>query len=260
MPITADYPHHADTAEPVTMTAPQIWAVANRVRRQVHADLAERAIDVGAIVDGASGFSINGIAFDAFWDLDHAVANEAGDEVMGTTEYDPADPTSIMVSINGPVLAGRDDLLRSTAAHELGHVVFEAPAWIAKATGQVSVSYCAEGSTMGRLAELPVSRRTNLTAHEIREARANEFMGGFLVPPQLAKVDLLRIAKRSRMKPSPRPSAILQGPAFDAEAIDGSAGEDLLFELAERYRVSEAFIRVRLSRYDLLRTEFSHGR
>jgi hypothetical protein len=260
MPITADYPHSPDTAEPTAMTAPQIWAVANRVRRQIHADVADRAIDLGALIDGASDFGVNGIAFAAFWDLDHAVVNEAGAEVMGTTEYDPADATSIMVSINGPALDGRDDLMRSTVAHELGHVIFEAPAWIARATGQVSAGYCEEGQTCGRLAELPVSRRTNLTAHELREARANEFMGGFLVPPQLAKVDLLRIAKRGRLRPSPRPSAILQGPAFDAEAIDGSAGEDLLFELAERYRVSEAFVRVRLSRYDLLRTEFSHGR
>lgn len=260
MPITAAYPHHTDTAEPRSLTAPQIWAVANHIRQQLHPDLGERAIDVAAIVDGASVFQINGIAFDAFWDLDHGVLNEAGDEVMGTTEYDPADPTSIMVSVNGPVLDGRDDLLRSTLAHELGHVVFEAPAWIAKATGQVSASYCEEGVAMGRLAELPVTRRTNITAHELREARANEFMGGFLVPPQLAKVDLLRIAKRARMRPSARPSTVLQGPAFDADAVDGSAGEDLLFELAERYRVSEAFIRVRLSRYDLLRTEFPHGR
>ena len=50
---------------------------------------------------------------------------------MGVTEYHDATPLHVLVSINGPRLRSLDTLLRSTIAHELGHVVFDAPAWIA---------------------------------------------------------------------------------------------------------------------------------
>ena len=69
---------------------------------------------------------INEVRFEVDWDLEHTVVNHAGKPVMGATEYDKASPDCVMVSVNGPKLRS-DTLLRSTIAHELGHVVFEGP-------------------------------------------------------------------------------------------------------------------------------------
>ena len=64
-----------------------------------------------------------------------------------------------------------------------------------------------------------------------------------------------RQAKRHRFAPSPRPSTVVSGaPAYDAASLDSDAVDELIFALAERYGVSESFLRVRLDRYDLLRT------
>ena len=52
-----------------------------------------------------------------------------------------------------------------------------------------------------------------------------------------------------------RPSSVISGaPAYDGVSLDGDALSDAIFTLAESYGVSESFLRVRLDRYDLLRT------
>jgi hypothetical protein len=87
------------------------------------------------------------------------------------------------------------------------------------------------------------------------EVRANEFMGALLVPPSLVRVDFLRLAKRHRLRPSQKPSQVIRGaPAVDGQMIEAEAVTEMLFGLGELYGVSESFMRVRLSRYDLLRT------
>ena len=85
--------------------------------------------------------------------------------------------------------------------------------------------------------------------------RANEFMGAFLVPAPLIRVDWLRLVKRNRLPLSPKPSQVIIGaPAVDGTAINAEAAMEILYALGELYGVSSDFIRVRLARYDLLRT------
>jgi hypothetical protein len=80
-------------------------------------------------------------------------------------------------------------------------------------------------------------------------------MGALLVPASLLRVDLQRQARRHRLPQSPRPSTIMAGaPAYDGGSLDPDSLEEVTFALAERYGVSESFMRVRLERYDLLRT------
>ena len=43
-------------------------------------------------------------------------------------------------------------------------------------------------------------------------------------------------------------------PAYDGRHLDHDVVEEIIFSLAESYGVSESFMRVRLDRYDLLRT------
>ena len=83
-----------------------------------------------AIEEQGDRFEVNDIRYGVLWDFDHDVRNAQDREVMGVTEYHDATPLHVLVSINGPRLRSLDTLLRSTVAHELGHVVFDAPAWL----------------------------------------------------------------------------------------------------------------------------------
>lgn len=237
-PLTASYRHSTFTAEPEWLSPTEIWAVAHAVRGQMAPPLQRRLAldDIAAAADRAE---VNGASFDVAWDLDHAVVDPAGQPVMGVTEYDRASPECVMVSINGPALSVHENLLRSTIAHELGHVIFDAPAWVTTTpAGSAFLSPDAPGR--GR--------------RDPREMRANEFMGALLVPPSLLRVDLQRQARKARFEPSPHPSRIIRGaPAYDSVAQDADVLAEALFALAELYGVSESFMRVRLARYDLVR-------
>lgn len=239
MPLTASYRHSTFTAEPEQLSTPEIWAVAHAVRGQMVPPL-HRRLALDEIGGAANRAEVNGVSFDIDWDLDHEVLNPAGQPVMGVTEYDRASPECVMVSINGPALNAHENLLRSTIAHELGHVVFDAPAWVT--TTPAGSAFLSPDASSGR------GRR------DPREQRANEFMGALLVPPALLRVDLQRHARKGRFAPSPHPSRIIRGaPAYDSCAQDPDALGEAVFALAELYGVSESFMRVRLARYDLLR-------
>ena len=128
--IRAAYRHSRTTATPARLTAAEVWSVARAVRGQLAADRSARKLDLENVAQRVAELEINDITFDVAWDLEHEVLNAAGKPVMGVTEYDKASPDCVMVSVNGPVLADSETLLRSTIAHELGHVVFDAPGWI----------------------------------------------------------------------------------------------------------------------------------
>lgn len=233
--ITAAYRHSRCTAAPDRLTATEIWAVAHAVRAQLTEDRFERRLALDVTVDRLSRLDVNGLAFDVAWDLDHRVLNPAGKQVLGVTEYDRASPDCVLVSVNGPMLKGQDTLIRSTIAHELGHVVFDAPGWVL--VPPAKPAYSGAGK------------------NDPREVRANEFMGALLVPPALVRIDLQRQVKRHGFAPSVRPSTVVSGAlAYDAACLDSDAVDEVIFGLAERYGVSESLMRVRLNRYDLLRT------
>jgi hypothetical protein len=238
-PITASYRHSRFTATPDRLSPAEVWTVAHAMRSQLAEDRFERRLSLADVAKRLSHFEINGVAFEVAWDLEHRVLNPAGKEVMAVTEYDKASPDCVLVSVNGPMLESSDTLLRSTIAHEIGHLVFDAPGWVlVPPDAPVRSGFAAYGKS-----------------RDPRELRANEFMGALLVPPSLLRVDLQRQAKRHRFGPSPRPSAIIMGaPAYDGSSLDGEAVEEVIFTLAESYLVSESFLRVRLDRYDLLRS------
>lgn len=239
MTIRAAYRHSGTTAVPARLSAAEVWSVARAVRAQLAIERSERKLELGNVAERVVELEINDITFDVAWDLEHEVLNAAGKPVMGVTEYDKASPDCVMVSVNGPMLADTETLLRSTIAHELGHVVFDAPGWIRVPPATPAYSVAPSGN----------NRR------DPRETRANEFMGALLVPPMLVRIDLQRQAKRQRLPASVRPSNIVPGAvAYDALRLDREAVEEVIFELAERYGVSTSFLQVRLDRYDLLRT------
>jgi hypothetical protein len=239
--VIVSYRHSRFTSEPEQLNHQEIWAVARDVRAQLQSDSLSRTLDLSGVEERLGEMNVNGVAFDVSWDLEHEVLNRAGRPVMGVTEYDRNAPDCVLVAINGPRLSDFGYLLRSTIAHELGHVVFDAPRWITLAP-EPTPAFLVTESAMAK-------------KFDPREVRANEFMGGLLAPPALVRVDFQRCARRYRLQHSERPSAVIRGAAaYDGAMQDPDAAQDVVFSLAERYGVSESFMRVRLDRYDLLRT------
>ena len=247
LPIVADYPHASLTGIPEALSNLAIWSVARQVRDQLVDDPLTRHVGLDCVENRVEAMRVNGTEYEVVWDTDHEVLDGAGRPVMGVTEYDPATPGCALVSINGPALRGRDYLLRSTIAHEMGHLVFDAPGWM-KAPSAMRASLLFEGAAMS-------------ARHDVREVRANEFMGGFLVPPALVRVDLARLSRQLRLERSAIGSRVIRGaPALDAWSMDEDVGRELIFTLAERYGVSASFMWVRLNRYDLVRQgQARHG-
>lgn len=240
--IVAGFRHSALTYEPYQLSNREVWTVAHNVRSQLQGEALQRRLDLSSVEEKAARFEVNGIRYGVLWDLDHEVRNAEDREVMGVTEYHDATPLHVLVSINGPRLQESETLLRSTVAHELGHVVFDAPGWLA-VRGEAFVQLASE-ITPGPTAKW-----------DPKELRANEFMGALLVPAHLIRVDWMRLVKRNRFPLSQKPSQVIAGaPAVDGTALDPEAGFELMFALSELYGVSADFIRVRLARYDLLRT------
>jgi IrrE N-terminal-like domain len=238
--VAATYRHAPFSAEPEQLTPEEIWAVARHVRGQLEPDSLTRALDLTGVEERIGRAQINGVEFEVSWDLENEVRNAAGKPVMGVTEYDKSVPDCVMVAINGPKLSGLSYLMRSTIAHELGHVIFDAPRWITLGPAPSPAFLMGESAAAGK--------------YDRREIRANEFMGALLAPPALLRVDLQRCAKRSRLQPSDRASGVIRGAAaYDSYAQEADAVQDIVFGLAELYGVSESFMRVRLDRYELLR-------
>ena len=239
--IVASYRHSPFSAEPEQLNSQEIWAVGRDVRAQLVSDSLTRALDFSGIEEQVAQVNVNGVSFGVAWDLEHEVLNPARKPVMGVTEYDESVPDCVMVAINGPKLSSLDYLLRSTIAHELGHVIFDAPRWIRLGPAPAPAFFGGE--------------QTHAAKYDPREVRANEFMGGLLVPPALVRVDFMRAARRHRLQPSRYPSAMIRGAAaYDNDLQDADAVQEAVFSLAELYGVSQSFMRVRLERYDLLRS------
>lgn len=253
MPVEVSYPHSPLTGAVLPMTRRRVRTVATRVRNQIVEDTLQRRIDPEALADAAQALVVNDFAFAACWDLSNDVHTRSGEQVMGATEWDPAEPESVMVAVNGPLIGDAARVL-STAAHELGHVIFDAPSWIRTGTEPVTASLATLPAAELDLVPEPLSRGDEDDIRRWSEWRADEFMGTLLTPPTLLRVDFLRLAKRHRLPPSPVPSQQLRGaPAFDGHTVEADTAFEILGTLAERYGLTPSFIRVRLDKYDLLR-------
>jgi Zn-dependent peptidase ImmA (M78 family) len=169
--------------------------------------------------------------------MDHPVHDECGEAVFGVCEHDPQEPAAVMISLNAELLGDQPELLRSTAAHELGHAVFDMPAAMAKGTARAFRSRAEV-----RAPEAPI---------DWREWRADEFMGAFLTPRrQLTRAFTREAAAYDlplRWRGGEIPAPWLSANVVGWGVIDGIAGA-----LAEQFGVSESFIGVRLRKYGLV--------
>jgi len=221
--------------------AREIWAVACQLRRAIAGELNGPGISAPELQTFFTELEVNGRRIGISWDFDHAVHDEAGAPVFGVCETDDDAGDTAFVSVNGPLLEGRADLMLSTGAHELGHVVFDVAA--AFAAPQRSQSRY-------RLYTAPTSKPSR--KESFSEWRANEFMGALLAPPFSLHRQLLQRAREEgltlvRGQSAGRPTWPIVSSRNNPETLEG-----VFAALADDFGVSSRFIEVRLNAYGLL--------
>jgi Zn-dependent peptidase ImmA (M78 family) len=238
MPIQVTYPHHPDTGLPKALSPRAIRAVAAQLRAQLPGIAPDRlALSAGDLAGAVGRIEVNGRAVAVVWSLASDLFDDVGIPAYGACQADPDEPGVVRVVINQQMTGDRPDLAASTAAHELGHVVFDVPAML----GQPGRCY-----------------RSATTAAELDrgtqalERRANEFMGALLTPPVRLHTRLLAHARSEGLKLT---RAINAGRAASPvlsrdNPLDAIAG--VIAALAGDFGVSDRFIAVRLEMYGLI--------
>jgi hypothetical protein len=196
------------------------------------------AVELSAVLAISRETEINGRLLAVSWDLGSKLHDEFGAPVLGLCDTDPHEPDWAYLAVDGPSLARRPDLALSTAAHELGHLMFDVPAALARGERRYrAVARSAEAlDRPGRGAE----------------ARANEFMGALLTPPVALHTRLLAHARSeglrlTRGRHQGRPGSPIVAANNAPDILAG-----VVAALAGDFGVSERFIAVRLSRYGLV--------
>ncbi len=239
MTIVVQYPHHAASGAPRPLSAEALWAVAAQVRRQAMAGREGFALGAEALVAAAREVRANGRAVAVAWDLAHPVHDEAGIPVLGVCETDPELPDTALVSVNARMVAGRPDLAASTAAHELGHVLFDVPA----ALGAPARRYRSVTAD-------PEALLDRVTAAS--ERRANEFMGALLAPAVPLHLRLLLHARAEGLRTVHAAHHGRQGSRVLAADNPSDAVAGVVAAVAGDFGISERFVRVRVARYRLV--------
>ena len=253
------YRHARTTAKPHYVSRADVARVAAALRRQLGYRDHHARIDYREIAGRISRLEVNGIDVAVDWDLEGTVEDETGAPALGSCEYDLAVPGHALIYVNRQEIGERSYLGRSTVLHELGHAVFDAPAWVlANRQGRLDLGDKSRGSRAFRLVtpgpEHLGNSRTADGPMDWAEFRANEFMGAFLAPPTALRRTLRRLCQRFEV------------PLVEETSRSGRARikadftgrhvcklETAVFELAEDFGLSPAFIAVRLRKYGLVR-------
>ena len=240
--LVLTYPHLRPSLEPKRLRREEIWVVAEEARRQLCRGPRPK-VELALLSARCTRLQINGLAFELRWQFDRSVDSEDAHPSIGAVEHDPSWPTGATISIDSTVIGEREELGRSTAAHELGHAIFDSPAWIQGAQNTTS-----RPASRYDLTETP----DRAAAAEIDwvEWRANEFMGGFLAPRGLLHRHMHKRAAALEIpmiESGRRDELPVVCPRTLPPLID-----ELVGELADLFGVSESFMRVRLRRYDLV--------
>jgi hypothetical protein len=254
MTVEINYPC-SEIGEPGRLTRLTIDRLASESRKRIFG-YAARSLDIDELIRRTRRMAVNGRDFEISWDRDHAVHDRSGAPVLGVCEHDPAAPNVVMISLNVDLLADNAELARSTAAHELGHALFDMPAALARAERR-SFRTLASGTSVrhrsngGKLFTPPKDAARSAEAIDWREWRADEFMGSFLAPRDLLMRALRREAGRHGIKLRGWDDAGAK-PMLTAFEHGWDVIEAITDALAEEFGVSPAFMTVRLRKHRLV--------
>lgn len=234
MVLAIAYPSTA-AGDPHRLSAQKIASIASDIRSRLFG-IQPRPVDVAALIAKTARLVVNGKPINLSWGLDRPIHDENGHEALGVCENDPELPDTVMISVNASLLAHQPEVIRSTAAHEFAHAIFDMPAAMG---GNIRRTF--------RTSVAPAIARPGAPIDWV-EWRADEFMGAFLVPAdKLARVlpkhaSALDLPFRWRAAPDGR-----SVPFVDLDPSEGTLGL-LVDELAEAFGVTAAFMSVRLAK------------
>ena len=234
MVLAIAYPSTA-AGGPHRLSAQKIASIASDIRSRLFG-IQPRPVDVAALIAKTARLVVNGKPITLSWGLDRPIHDENGHEALGVCENDPELPDTVMISVNASLLAHQPEVIRSTAAHEFAHAIFDMPAAMGGNTRRTF-----------RTSVAPAIARPGAPIEWV-EWRADEFMGAFLVPAdKLARVlpkhaSALDLPFRWRAAPDGR-----SVPFVDLDPTEGTLGL-LVDDLAEAFGVTAAFMSVRLAK------------
>lgn len=245
MVLAIAYPSTA-AGDPHRLSAKAIASIANDIRSRLFG-IQPRPVDVPALIAKTARLLVNGKPITLSWGLDRPIHDESGHEALGVCENDPELPDTVMISVNASLLAHQPEVIRSTAAHEFAHAIFDMPAAMG---GNIRRTF--------RTSVAPAVARPGALIDWV-EWRADEFMGAFLVPAdKLARVlpkhaSALDLPFRWRAAPDGR-----SVPFVDLDPSEGTLGL-LVDDLAEAFGVTAAFMSVRLAKGGFIGRRFETG-
>ncbi len=245
MVLAITYPSTA-AGDPHRLSAQKIASIASDIRARLFG-VQPRPVDVAALIAKTARLVVNGKPINLSWGLDRPIHDENGHEALGVCENDPELPDTVMISVNASLLAHQPEVIRSTAAHEFAHAIFDMPAAMG---GNIRRTF--------RTSVAPAIAKPGAPIDWV-EWRADEFMGAFLVPAdKLARVlpkhaSALDLPFRWRAAPDGR-----SVPFVDLDPSEGTLGL-LVDDLAEAFGVTTAFMSVRLAKGGFIGRRFETG-
>lgn len=245
MVLAIAYPSTA-AGDPHRLSAQKIASIASDIRSRLFG-IQPRPVDVAALIAKTARLVVNGKPITLSWGLDRPIHDENGHEALGVCENDPELPDTVMISVNASLLAHQPEVIRSTAAHEFAHAIFDMPAAMG---GNIRRTF--------RTSVAPAIARPGAPIDWV-EWRADEFMGAFLVSAdKLARVlpkhaSALDLPFRWRAAPDGR-----SVPFVDLDPSEGTLGL-LVDDLAETFGVTAAFMSVRLAKGGFIGRSFETG-
>lgn len=246
MVLAIAYPGTA-AGDPHRLGAQKIASIASDIRARLFG-VQPRPVDMAALIAKTARLVVNGKPINLSWGLDRPIHDENGHEALGVCENDPELPDTVMISVNASLLAHQPEVIRSTAAHEFAHAIFDMPAAMG---GNIRRTF--------RTSVAPAIAKPGAPIDWV-EWRADEFMGAFLVPAdKLARVlpkhaSALDLPFRWRAAPDGR-----SVPFIDIDPSEGTLGL-LVDDLAETFGVTSAFMAVRLAKGGFIGHRFEAGR
>ena len=260
---------HCSRYLPLYISNPKVAELASETRQQL-VDSGTDALTLD-VLRSIERMNVNGISFDLWVGVDQPVTDEDGNAVLGVCEFDPdASMDSAVLSVTHVCEIASPELVLSTFAHELGHAVFDAPAWIHEAAQGAGLfddpeltarkayrTTTPDAEHLSKPKPAPVQNTELEASIRFAEFRANEFMGSLLVPRQHLMRSVENLAEQHKVtitrSPSLDPDFPGMGMTLTAKSTFGFDGMDpLLKALATRFGVTPKFIRVRMDRYGLL--------
>ena len=242
MTIVLNYPHDTSSHQPLMLSSRDIWRLGEEARAQVDGG-ATPALSFTNLAARTRTLRINGLELQTYWAFEPEVRDDRGYAVMAAIEYDREVPRTALLSLNSTILAERDDVTMSTAAHELGHAVFDAPGWIAadEKSGE-------ESGDVTRRFRSVMRRYRSSKPLDPAEWRANEFMGSFLAPRRLLQWQMIKALRELKL---PRRLSAHGAVVLDPGRLGFAEAQAVVDELARAFGLSQAFIEYRLVRYGM---------